>query len=127
MTIVIRRVELSILAQATKRLRELALAGVPNEVCGAIYYGDIVVQYPNILDNSEFDNNSHYAAQVDMKMNGKDLRAIWHSHPAGSLEPSKTDEEFMRTMVKRGHHFNHIIATPNQVVEYEAVFVDGNS
>lgn len=127
MTLVVERVPLSILALAAKQLREMCLAGKPQEVCGAIYYGDIVVQYPNILKNDQFSNDHHFAAAIDLQMNGKDLRAVWHSHPSGPTEPSETDKDFMRVMAERGYTFNHIIVTPNEVVEYEAVLVDAHS
>lgn len=111
----------TICPRTMKQLMHLALAGLPEEVCGAVYHHDIVVQYVNTYCGDKKHG-------FDFELNPTpDIKAIWHSHPNGRLLPSDDDLPCMRALVEHGFNFHHIIVTTKEVVEYEAVLISLNS
>ena len=101
-----------------KHLRNLALQGMPNEVCGVVYEHDIIVQYQNCSSNPEHS----FDAEIDIGDVG--VKAIWHSHPSGMDGPSADDLKFIEWCVAHDHNFHHIIVTSNTVNEFKAKLVD---
>lgn len=98
-------------------LVNLAVAGMPYEVCGLIYEHDIVVQYPNI----SCGNKKH---SFDMEADICDAKAMWHSHPLGPDHPSNDDLPCIEHLLRMGINIRHVIVTPKSVQEYTARLVD---
>jgi hypothetical protein len=103
--------------QVHKHLQNLAILGLPKEVCGLIYPGGVIVQYPNIHHRPQhaFD----FEAPLD-----RDIQAMWHSHPHGLEAPSSDDLPCIKTLVDHGYFFHHIIVTSKRVLEYRPSLVD---
>jgi proteasome lid subunit RPN8/RPN11 len=77
-----------------------ALAELPNECCGLLAGrgGRVAQRYPltNALASPvryESDARAMFAAYKDMRKEGTDLLAIYHSHPTSEPVPSRTDLE----------------------------------
>lgn len=108
---------ISLPATAQKHLRNLALAGMPEEVCGAIYTHNIIVQYKNT-----FTGDRRHG--FDFKLSpSNDIKAIWHSHPTGPDKLSDDDIVCIRELIENGYNFRHILVTPKEIMEYEAVLL----
>jgi proteasome lid subunit RPN8/RPN11 len=92
------------LLQIPRRLYEEMLtqarAELPNECCGLLAGRDGRVTHRYPLTNAlasptryESDPMAMLAADKDMRKEGSDLLAIYHSHPASEPVPSRTDLE----------------------------------
>jgi len=84
-----RRVYEEMLAQA--------VAELPNECCGLLagQGGRVTHRYPltNVLASPVRYESYPFAADKDMRQQGTELLAIYHSHPATEPVPSRTDLE----------------------------------
>ena len=84
-----------ILDQLTQHARQ----AFPHEACGLLAGRDVVERFiamKNISPSaSQFDMDPAELFQVlrELRNSGEDLLAIYHSHPHGPAEPSKTDIE----------------------------------
>lgn len=82
-------------------LQHLALAAVPQEVCGILFGRDGRVSAyraaPNVADDPlrhfEIDPAILIAAERDQRGDGESILGYYHSHPGGMVEPSMTDAE----------------------------------
>src|SRR5271165_2728722 len=77
-----------------------AVAELPNECCGLLAGRDGLVTHRYPLTNAlaspvryESDPQTMFAAFKDMRREGTDLLAIYHSHPTSAAVPSRTDLE----------------------------------
>ncbi len=77
-----------------------ALAELPNECCGLLAGRDDRVTHRYPLSNAlaspvryESDPQAMFAAVKDMRKEGTDVLAIYHSHPTSAPVPSRTDLE----------------------------------
>ena len=80
-------------------LLEHARDGYPDEVCGLIGGRDevatTVARIPNVASTPrvrfEMDRRIMVETIIGFQRAGLDVVAIYHSHPAGGFEPSRTD------------------------------------
>jgi proteasome lid subunit RPN8/RPN11 len=80
-------------------LQRLALAAVPQEVCGILFGRDGKVSTyraaANVADNPlrhfEIDPAILIAAERDARDGGEPILGYYHSHPGGIVKPSMTD------------------------------------
>lgn len=80
-------------------LRHLSQLGAPREVCGLLFGADRTVSRvepaQNVADNPhlyfEIDPAALIAAERAMRDGGEAIIGYFHSHPTGSVKPSKTD------------------------------------
>src|SRR5262249_3903248 len=72
----------------------------PNEACGLIggradYKGETVIQIPNVARNPrvrfEMDHRAMVEAITTLQREGREVVAIYHSHPESPAEPSVRD------------------------------------
>lgn len=77
-----------------EQLRDLAFQAIPNEVCGFIMKDGSIIQVPNLHHDPK--RGFLMASQCLETLNPYGIQAIWHSHPKGSLKPSKADIESIR-------------------------------
>lgn len=87
-----------------ERLRELACAGYPNEVCGLLLgrvEGEqrrVEVVHParnlnveRARDRYELDPRDQLAAEEAARAAGREVLGVWHTHPDHPAQPSETD------------------------------------
>ena len=82
-------------------LQQLALAAVPEEICGILFGCDGDVSgyqlAPNVADDPrwhfEIDPAILIAAERDQRRGGTPILGYFHSHPAGTVTPSITDAQ----------------------------------
>ncbi len=90
-------VNLQIPSRLYAEMLEQAVSELPNECCGLLAGRDGVVtrRYPltNDLASPVRYENYPFAAQKDMRAQGIELLAIYHSHPTSDPIPSRTDLE----------------------------------
>jgi proteasome lid subunit RPN8/RPN11 len=81
-----------------------AQAELPNECCGLLAgrianeMGRVLRRFPLVnaaASPREFDSEPHsmFAAVKEMRREGLDLLAVYHSHPTSAPDPSRTDLE----------------------------------
>lgn len=88
------------------RIVDHARADLPRECCGLIggLPGDLDLSGPRIelfpltnvapgLDFYEIDANDLFRVTRELDADGRDIVAIYHSHPTGPARPSETDIE----------------------------------
>ena len=88
------------------RIVEHARADLPRECCGLIggLPGDLDLSGPRVelfplvnaapgLDFYEIDANDLFRVTRELDADGRDIVAIYHSHPTGPARPSATDIE----------------------------------
>ncbi|MGR9100602.1 MAG: Mov34/MPN/PAD-1 family protein [Gammaproteobacteria bacterium] len=93
--------EIIIPRKISNQLLHLAQISPENEICGLIggRHGVPVSCYPvqNVADRPErrfiLDAKQQIEAMANMRKNGEELFAIFHSHPHSPAEPSPTDIE----------------------------------
>tara|TARA_R110000824_G_scaffold177376_5_gene356739 strand:- start:14 stop:421 length:408 start_codon:yes stop_codon:yes gene_type:complete len=82
-------------------LQQLVLAAAPQEICGILFGRDGRVSAFIAAQNTADDPVRHFeidpatliAAERDQRGGGDPILGYYHSHPAGTVEPSKTDAE----------------------------------
>lgn len=82
-------------------LQELARQGAPKEVCGLLFGDNGTVSGFLSTENVAKDPLRHFeidpadliAAERAMRAGGQAICGYYHSHPSGSVSPSKTDAE----------------------------------
>ena len=82
-------------------LQQLAQAGAPQEICGILFGRDGRVRARRAAKNVAEDPHRHFeidprtliAAERDQRSGGESTLGYYHSHPAGTVEPSKTDAD----------------------------------
>ncbi|WP_305910119.1 M67 family metallopeptidase [Methylomarinum sp. Ch1-1] len=94
-----KRHEIQLSRKLTTELLHLAQISPEAEICGLIgardgqptrcYPIDNIAARPD--SRFELDPQQHIAAVAQMRENGEDLFAIYHSHPHAPAEPSATD------------------------------------
>lgn len=115
----IKQVDLTIAPDVVKNLKYLAIAGYPQEVCGILHPHNIIHQYPNTFCG---DHRLGFDMEVDIHDNVA-IKAIWHSHPGGLLEPSRDDIPCMETLAIHGYNYPWIIVTPKDVTQWVLAYV----
>lgn len=106
-------------AQMRRDLVNLAIIGMPNEVCGVIHTHNIIHQYQNV-----FQGDKSRAFDMEIDIGDPSIKAIWHSHPRGLERPSADDVPCVESLLRCGLSFNYIIVTPRDVFEFKADLVD---
>lgn len=76
-----------------KELRAF-IDGLPRERVGLVLDDGEVVELPNISSEPE---DSFFVSATDMLPYLDRVRATWHTHPMGGLEPSSMDMVFFRS------------------------------
>ena len=116
----LERVEFCLVPYETqKHLINLAVMGLPNEVCGLIYDDGAIKQYPNV------HHRPMHAFDFDAPLDDT-IKYMWHSHPRGNEQPSDDDIPCMRALADRGFFFDHLIVTSKAVRQYHPSLVDLN-
>lgn len=105
-------------------LQGIALTGVPNEVCGVIHEHNIIHQYANTFCG---DKRLGFDMEVDIK--DCTIKAVWHSHPAGSIGPSPDDIQCMEQLATHGYNFPWLIITSKEITQwiYEPLHMSAHS
>src|SRR6185295_6643866 len=112
-----------------------AKGAYPNEGCGLLVgrqAGDRFIPMKNISPSPahyEMDPAELIATLRDLRQTGEDLVAIYHSHPHGPAEPSKTDVE--RAYYPQAAHLIVSLADPQRprtgafrIIDGEAIPID---
>ncbi len=79
----------------------MALAAAPQEICGILFGHDGRVSSYGAAQNVAGDPVRHFeidpsiliAAERDQRRGGEPILGYYHSHPAGTVNPSMTDAE----------------------------------
>jgi proteasome lid subunit RPN8/RPN11 len=103
--------------ETQKHLKNMAVLGMPHEVCGLIYHDGTIKQYPNI------HHRPIHAFDFDAPLDAS-IKYMWHSHPGGNERPSGDDIPCVRKLAELGFFFNHLIVTAKAVREYHPSLVD---
>lgn len=82
-------------------LQQLALAAAPQEACGILFGRDDRVSGYRAAQNVARDPVRHFeidpatliAAERQMRDGGDPIIGYYHSHPTGTVQPSRTDAE----------------------------------
>jgi proteasome lid subunit RPN8/RPN11 len=82
-------------------LQQLALAAVPQEICGMLFGRDGNVDGYRTAKNVADDPLRHFeidpailiAAERDQRDGGELILGYYHSHPGGTVDPSQTDAD----------------------------------
>lgn len=116
-------VKLSLVATLSQRdqdsLLDMAITGLPFEVCGLVHTHGIIHQYANLFCG---DHRNGFDFEFDP--HDPTIKAMWHSHPGGLESPSHDDIPCIKSLLEHGFTFNHIIVTPRRVLEYKVELVD---
>ncbi|WP_422343687.1 Mov34/MPN/PAD-1 family protein [Parasphingorhabdus sp.] len=91
--------ELVLSSAILEELQELARQAAPEEACGLLFGDNGTVSSfkatENVAENRlrhfEVDPRDLIAAECAMRDNGPGIIGYYHSHPSGTVEPSKTD------------------------------------
>lgn len=109
----IKQVDLSITDHMAVDLQNIALMGMPFEVCGVIHPHNIIHQYPN-----KFTGDHRHGFDMYVDPTDGNIKSVWHSHPGGLMEPSLDDERAMKQIGALGHTFPWLIVTSKGVTEW---------
>jgi [CysO sulfur-carrier protein]-S-L-cysteine hydrolase len=110
---------------------ELSRKALPNEACGLLVgrtSADRLIPIRNISGEShefEMDPAQLIAALRDLRDSGEQLIAIFHSHPHGPAEPSKTDVQ--RAHYPEAAHLIVSLAEPDRPRAAAFRIVDGGA
>lgn len=115
-TIHIKKVESDFPQQILNDLMMIAAEGFPLEVCGVIHSRNIIHQYPNT-----FAGDKRHGFDMEVDIDDRSIRALWHSHPFGPEEPSTDDIPCMDSLAQHGFNYPWIIVTPKSVTEWVGV------
>lgn len=100
-------------------LQRRALQSAPHEACGFILDDGEIIEIANI-HAQPYRGFSMSGYDITNKLDTHDLSrivAIWHTHPKGTIKPSKTDMEAIR----RGailDSWAYFIATKDEVTQW---------
>ena len=76
----------------------------------------------SIREIRNVSTNSHREFQMDRRqlseVNPKDVVALWHSHPGGTLYPSSIDQKNMTELGEAYGDWLYLIVTKDDVVQY---------
>ncbi len=100
-----------------KWLTRRAFQAAPEEACGFILKDGRFVEIKNTHPNP-FRNFAMDRASLD-KIDPKDVVALWHTHPSGSIFPSAEDQKNMAILGKSYGRWVYLIATKDDVAEYD--------
>lgn len=66
------------------------------ERCGVILKDDSIIEITNV---SKTNDSFVFSKRqwLTLLNSGTEVKAIWHTHPGGSVEPSEADLKFMRS------------------------------
>ena len=98
-------------------LKRRAFQAAPEEACGFILSDGRFVEIPNVHPQS-YKNFAMDRKSLD-KIDPKDVAALWHTHPGGSLRPSAEDQKNMAVLGESYGRWIYLIATKNDVAEYD--------
>ena len=81
------------------QLQQLSVEGAPEEICGLLFGTgcrvDSFILTKNAAENRtlhfEIDPAALITAEREMRSGGTQILGYFHSHPNGSIQPSKTD------------------------------------
>lgn len=96
-----------------------ALQAAPYEVCGFILKDGSIIEIPNTFHDPHRGFLMSRSHLVDRVPNPEVIQAIWHTHPGGSLRPSKADVDSMFCgAIDRGWEYH--IVTKYDIVTFDA-------
>ena len=93
-------------------LQRRAFQAAPEEACGFLLADGKFVE---IRNSHPYPYKAFCMSELDLNSkikNPNDIKAIWHTHPSGSLEPSGADMDFM---FSSGLNWSYIIATKSDI------------
>lgn len=98
-------------------LRRRAMQSAPLEACGFIFDDGSIVEIRNVATDPRKSFKMDLV-QANQKISGKKVYAIWHTHPSGSVKPSKDDIMAMNS----GHirpHWKYLIVSATEISEID--------